>query len=258
RRRTSTRSPARPTPTTSGASRRPGSCEPTDGPGSPAAHLHPDRERPMSDERGSISVWIDRLKAGEGDAAAALWERYFTRLVALARTRLPGVPYREDVAEDVAVSVFHSFFRRAGEGGFRQLDDRGDLWQLLAVLTTRKAVSARRRERAAKRGAGQVVAASDLGAGPDEEAVALFGNLPAAEPTPEEVVAAVEEGHRLLDLLGNEELRQVARDRLEGYTNEEIADRRSISLATVERKLMRVRTRWSDEMGRRGDEGGRK
>jgi DNA-directed RNA polymerase specialized sigma24 family protein len=52
----------------------------------------------------------------------------------------------------------------------------------------------------------------------------------------------------LLALLGDEELRQVARARLEGYTNEEIADRMSLSLATVERKLMRVRKRWQEEL----------
>lgn len=207
----------------------------------------------MADDMGSISVWIDRLKAGQEDAPAALWQRYFTRLVGLARRRLAGVAYREDVAEDVAASVFHSFFQRAGEGGFRRLDDRGDLWQLLAVLTTRKAVSARRREGAARRGAGQVVAASNLATGGDGEAVDLFGKLTAAEPTPAEVVAAVEEVHRLLDLLGDEELRRVARGRLEGYTNEELADRLGVSLATVERKLLRVRTRWRAELGGGGD-----
>jgi RNA polymerase sigma factor (sigma-70 family) len=201
----------------------------------------------MPDEKGSVSIWIDRLKTGQDDAVAAIWQRYFTRLVGLAHKRLGGVPYRSDVAEDVAVSVFHSFCQRAGASGFQRLDDRGDLWQLLAVLTTRKAVSARRREGAAKRGAGQVVAASDL-AKPDDQIADVFSNQAAAEPTPEEAAAATEEFHRLLDLLGDDQLRQVARDRLEGYSNEEIADRMGTSLATVERKLMRVRARWQQEL----------
>lgn len=202
----------------------------------------------MPDDKGSVSLWIDRLKAGEDDAAAALWQRYFTRLVSLAHKHLVGVPYRTDVAEDVAVSVFHSFCQRAGADGFKRLDDRGDLWQLLAVLTTRKAVSARRREGAAKRGAGQVLPASDLAAGPDDSVRDLFSKLSAADPTPEEAVAAAEEVYRLLGLLGDEQLRQVARARLEGYTNEEIADRLGVALATVERKLTRVRTRWQQEL----------
>jgi len=203
----------------------------------------------MPDGKGSISIWIDRLKAGQDDAVAALWQRYFSRLVGLAHQQLAGVPYRTDVAEDVAVSVFHSFYQRAGAGGFQRLDDRDDMWKLLAVLTTRKAVSARRREGAAKRGAGQVVPASELAAASDDQVTDLFGNLAAAEPTPAEAVAAAEEIHRLLELLGDEELRQVVLARLEGYSNEEISDRLGMSLATVERKLKRVRARWQAEVG---------
>jgi RNA polymerase sigma factor (sigma-70 family) len=111
-------------------------------------------------------------------------------------------------------------------------------------------VSARRREGAAKRGAGQVVAASELNGGADDPVADLFANLPAADPTPEEAAAAAEEMHRLLELLGDEELRQVALARLEGYSNEEISDRLTLSLATVERKLKRVRARWQAEVDR--------
>ncbi len=204
----------------------------------------------MPEDKGSDSIWIDRLKAGQDDAVAALWQRYFTSLVGLARQRLAGVPYRNDMAEDVAVSVFHSFYQRAGAGGFQRLDDRDDLWQLLAVLTTRKAVSVRRREGAAKRGAGQVVAVSRAVGGSDDQVADLFSNLTAAEPSPAEAAAAAEEMQRLLEMLGDDELRQVALARLEGYSNEEISDRLSLSLATVERKLKRVRSRWQAEVGR--------
>jgi DNA-directed RNA polymerase specialized sigma24 family protein len=202
----------------------------------------------MPAAKGSVSLWIDRLKAGHDDAAAALWQRYFTRLVGLAHKQLAGVPYRNDEAEDVAVSAFHGFCSRAGAGGFRRLEDRDDLWKLLAVLATRKAVSARRREGAAKRGAGQVLTVSELAAGPDGRAVDLFGDLADGGPTPAEAAAAAEEVRRLLRLLGDEGLRQVARARLEGYSNEEIGDRLGMALATVERKLMRVRAKWQTEL----------
>jgi hypothetical protein len=39
--------------------------------------------------RGSVTGWIDRLKAGDPAAAQPLWECYFRRLVRLARRRLP-------------------------------------------------------------------------------------------------------------------------------------------------------------------------
>ena len=39
-------------------------------------------------DQGSITRWLDDLKAGEGEAARRLWERYLDRLVHLARSEL--------------------------------------------------------------------------------------------------------------------------------------------------------------------------
>jgi DNA-directed RNA polymerase specialized sigma24 family protein len=40
----------------------------------------------------------------------------------------------------------------------------------------------------------------------------------------------------------------VATFKLEGYTNEEIADRLGCVVSTVERKLARIRGKWASEM----------
>jgi DNA-directed RNA polymerase specialized sigma24 family protein len=37
---------------------------------------------------GSVTLWIGRLQSGDPLAAQQLWERYFRRLVGLARQRL--------------------------------------------------------------------------------------------------------------------------------------------------------------------------
>jgi hypothetical protein len=47
-----------------------------------------------------------------------LWERYFRRLVALARKKLQGARRRERDDEDVGLSAFDSFCRRAMRGKF--------------------------------------------------------------------------------------------------------------------------------------------
>ena len=73
-------------------------------------------------------------------------EAYFHRLVALARDRLRGTPRRAADEEDVALAAFDSFYRRAERGQFPKLEDRDDLWQLLFVLTVRKAIDLTRRE----------------------------------------------------------------------------------------------------------------
>ena len=43
--------------------------------------------------------------------------------------------------EDVVLSAFNSFCARAKQGKFRQLEDSEDLWQLLVVITQRKAIN---------------------------------------------------------------------------------------------------------------------
>jgi len=41
----------------------------------------------------SITTWLAQLKAGDAEAAQALWQRYFVQLVELARQHLArGVP----------------------------------------------------------------------------------------------------------------------------------------------------------------------
>src|SRR5437868_5499875 len=58
------------------------------------------RSRVMSAHNpGSISRWIGDLKAGDAAAAQPLWERYFARLVQLARKRLRAA-HRPAVGED--------------------------------------------------------------------------------------------------------------------------------------------------------------
>src|SRR5438067_2490766 len=65
----------------------------------------PGRAAPLASE-GSVTLWIGRLRAGDPDAAGPLWERYFQRLVGLARARLRGAPRRVSDEEDVALSAF--------------------------------------------------------------------------------------------------------------------------------------------------------
>ena len=93
----------------------------------------------MSHPDESVSQWIDGLKAGDEAAAAKLWQRYFRRLVGLARKKLGDSPRRVADEEDVAISAFQSFCQRAKEDRFPDLLDRDDLWHLIVRITERKA-----------------------------------------------------------------------------------------------------------------------
>ena len=188
----------------------------------------------------SITRCIDMLKRGERAAAEELWDSYVHRLVALARARLGGTARRAADEEDVALSAFDSFYRRAEGGQFARLTDRDDLWQILVLITERKAIDLMRREGRKSRGEGRVVPFSEA-EGRGHAVVADPG------PTPEFATLMAEEYRLRLESLGDEDLRRVAEWRLEGYDLEEIGERLRCGTRTVRRRLERIRQLWLEE-----------
>ncbi|MFI5454981.1 MAG: ECF-type sigma factor [Isosphaerales bacterium] len=199
------------------------------------------------DNEDSVTVWIASLKAGDADAAQRLWQRYFEALVRLARDRLRGAPRTVADEEDAALSAFDSFVRGTARGRYPRLDDRNELWRLLVVITERKAIDQARRERRQKRGGGRIrsmpgpVDADSL----KGELVCLAGS----EPTPEFAAQVADECRRLLGVLRDDSLRVVARLRMEGYSNKEVADQLGCSLRTIARKVELIRRSWLTETG---------
>ncbi len=190
---------------------------------------------------GSVSVLLGALRAGDASAAQALWESYFHKLVALARDKLRGRPCAAADEEDVALSAFDSFCRGAAHSQFPRLVDRGDLWQLLVVLTARKAYRLLQHERRLKRGGGGV---QHLSALEDEEAG--LAEVIGREPTPAFAAQVAEECQRRLEALGDPVLRDVALAKMEGHSNAEIARRLGCIERTVERKLRTIRNLWEE------------
>jgi DNA-directed RNA polymerase specialized sigma24 family protein len=198
----------------------------------------------MSSE-GSVSDWLVGVQTGDEAAAQKLWERYFQRMVALARKKLQGSPLRAADGEDVALSAFDSFCRGAEGGRFPRLTDRNDLWRLLVVITARKAVDLANHETRQKRGGGTVRGEEVLQIG---ERLGGLDQVVGREPTPEFAAQVAEEYQRLLGLLDDDVLRSVALAKMEGHTNEEIAARLGCVPRTVERKLRVIRSLWSQEV----------
>jgi RNA polymerase sigma factor (sigma-70 family) len=194
---------------------------------------------------GSVTNWVGQLRTGDGAAAQRLWERYFRRLVGLARKRLQGLPRRAADEEDVALSAFDSFYRGVEQGRFPQLNDRHNLWELLVVITARKAIDLRQHETRKKRGGGQVRGESVLDGWPGaEDGGAAIEQVVGDEPSPELAAQLAEQVERLLGTLPGEQLRTVALMKLEGYTNAEVAARLGCAEVTVERRLGLIRNVW--------------
>jgi DNA-directed RNA polymerase specialized sigma24 family protein len=197
---------------------------------------------------GSVTCWLGDLKGGDLAAAQPLWERYFSRLVAVARGKLKRVrrTSASEDEEDAALSAFNSFCGGIARGRFPQLADRDDLWKLLVVITARKAMAQAQREGRKKRGGGRVVDEAVLfGMGPgDEGSMAGLERIAGEGPTPEFAAMMAEECERLLDSLDDDSLRQVALGRMEGYTNDEIADQLGCARRTIARRLDLIRKTW--------------
>src|SRR5262245_43544207 len=186
----------------------------------------------------SIIRCIDMLKGGDHEAAERLWATYIRRLVGLARARIGTAPRRAADEEDVALSAFDSFCRRAERGQFARLSDRDDLWQILVVITERKAIDLMRREGRKSRGEGKVLSFSD-------DSGAIGDEVLDRGPSPEFAAQAADEFRRLLGLLEEPSLRDVAIWKMEGYTNRQIAARLGCIEQTVERKLRSIRQIWT-------------
>jgi DNA-directed RNA polymerase specialized sigma24 family protein len=195
---------------------------------------HPTTGIPMSDD--AVTAWLGQLQAGEWAAARRLWEKYFHRLVGLARKRLRDAPLRAANEEDVALSAFDSFCRNAEAGRFPDLTDRDGLWRLLATFTLRKAAHYVRDAGRIKRG-GRVKT--------DDSNV--FDEVLAREPDPALAAEVADECDRLLTALQDPELRRIALLRMDGFSVEEVAIKIGCAPRSVKRKLKLIRGIWKRE-----------
>jgi DNA-directed RNA polymerase specialized sigma24 family protein len=209
----------------------------------------------MSGGPTSITTWLEQLKRGDREAAARLWDRYFRRLLGLARARLAALP-RPAAAdeEDVALSAFFDFCQAVRAEDYAGLRGRADLWRVLAAFVVNKAKALVDRETAAKRGGGRLRGESALGT-PDAESSVRpgFAGVASAEPDPALAAEVAEKFARFLAGLSDQEA-EVAGLRLEGRSTEEIAARTRLSPATVRRRLIVIRAVLAREFGHGRDE----
>ena len=174
------------------------------------------------------------MKAGDEEAAASLWHRYFDSLVrhALGSLRWDTI-YDE---EDLAASVFTDLFAAAQGGSFTELAGRDELWRLLLHIARNKLISRHRYVNAARRGGKQVSL---------ENAPEPADDI---EPGPAYSAAVADECERLLNLLDSDELREIALLRFEGHTVEETAAQTGRGRRTILRRLEMIRRIWASEL----------
>ncbi len=98
--------------------------------------MNPDTQEPdtapLTDER-----LLDAYRRGSEAAAEALFQRYYARLVSLARKQMGGMLCQVEDSADVALSVFRSVFIR-GRGQQIELSLEDSLWPLMVTITVNK------------------------------------------------------------------------------------------------------------------------
>jgi RNA polymerase sigma factor (sigma-70 family) len=197
--------------------------------------------------RGSVTRLIIDLRSNEPAvrelAARLVWGRYFQELLALARSHLSArIRGRED-EEDVLQSMYKSFCLRQRRGDF-DLSSRDELWKLLVQITLRKARNTANRHLQGKRDIRREANGAAAPAGDSDEPGAFLDQIDTDEPTPAEAALLNEALEQRFQALREPELRLIARKKLEGFTNQEIADDLQCTVRTVERKLERIRAYW--------------
>ena len=189
--------------------------------------------------RGSISRWIPRLRECDDSATMRIWDRYKAQMRAVAHRELGSTPRSVADEDDVVVSAFAAFLRRTSAGAYDSMSNRDDLWRLLGTITRTYAWKQSRFLTRLRRFVTQ---------GDRQRDEDILKSLIGRNPPPEMLVSLSETLAKLLHKLEAPELRELAMDRLSGYTNEEIATKQGRSVRTIERRLAMVRSVWEREL----------
>ena len=184
------------------------------------------------DSDDPITQWLADLQSDERAAAEKLWQRYWRRVAGMARKVLGARAGGGADEDDVAQSVFRTFFLRAQDGQFPQLEDRQDLWNLLVTITIRKAIKTKRRQ---------------LRQAPAVDNLHLIGEELSEPPGPDVAIILQDEINRLVGML-DETSQKVTGLLMEGYSNKDAADACGVSIATIERKRKLIRETWRREL----------
>jgi DNA-directed RNA polymerase specialized sigma24 family protein len=191
-----------------------------------------------------ITEWIARLEAGDADAAEGLFWAYFDKLMRLACSQMTSMPLRAEGEEDAAQSAMKSYFRGVAAGRFEGVQNRRDLWRLLATITARKVVARQRRFHAQKRP--QPLDEAALRDSGYTSGVFGLEQVIGRDPSPDAVAEFTDELRARLASLPDDDFREIVILRLEGLTTQEIADKLGTYKRKIERRLEIVRKLWVD------------
>ena len=202
----------------------------------------------MTESELATSRWLPELKAGDDKALGIVWQRFFEKIIVVARNRLRDVPKRVEDEEDIALSAFRRLHQMAGREKLGAIRHSDELWGLLVAITAGKVADLVRRQTADKRGGGKVRGGSAFAKKSASGESDGIQDWFTTDLSPEALLVVEEEVDRLLNLLPDPTTRQIAEMFLEGVPKTEIASTLDISRSTVYLKLDTVLAIWRAEI----------
>lgn len=201
-----------------------------------------------------FAALLEQVRQGDEQAIEQLWRDYFQRLVRVAAQRLPANLRRVGDEEDIALSAFHSFIAGIRRDQFPDLSGPDNLWGLLITLTGRKVHAHLRHQMRQKRGGGAVRGESVFMDASGEKMSGGIGGVTGENIAPDLQAELAEACEGLLEQLADEQLRQIAVMRMDGFLVDEIAARLELSKRAVERRLQLIRRTWTEAAQRQSAE----
>lgn len=202
-----------------------------------------EHEKLMSDAeltKGSVSGWIAKMRQGDSAAIGHLVARYFQKIAQFAEGKLRrGIRVTDD-GEDIAISVLHTITRNSAKGRFPDLQDRDDLWFLMIVIAQHAVIDKKRTELRRERQAAPVHTMTDLLELYNVDLEDFLGNDNSAS----KLLEIIDCWDELLKKLPDDRNREVAKLKMQGYSNREIADILGMVPRTVDRKIRLIAQRW--------------
>lgn len=190
-----------------------------------------------------VTQWLRQLEKGDSTAFGKLWECYFQQIHRVVNRKVRDVPQGVLDSEEIVMSVFESLWRSANEGRMQTVANRDELSGMLLTFVKHKVVDHIRRSLAKFRLPDDPVVSFSNSSGKQ-----ILERLTGHEaPVVAEAIMR-EEYLRALDMLSDDQMREIAVLHLQGLTTREIAVSVDVSDPTVTRKLRCIRGIWQKEL----------
>ncbi|MDZ4852536.1 MAG: sigma-70 family RNA polymerase sigma factor [Pirellulaceae bacterium] len=191
----------------------------------------------IKDSTVNVPALVDQWRAGDQDAATALYNRYQNRLLMLVSGHLSDKLRRRLDPDELVQSIMKSAFRVTSEQDIGCHDETG-FWKWLVTVALNKTFKRIDRETASKRDPKRETGGDTV-----------LGERILRDPTPDDVVEVSELLEKILAKLTDVQ-GKILLGKLDGLSQSEIATQLGVSTKTIQRNGPAIRDAAVSVMGR--------